>query len=179
MRKVLYIFGLLTDADVEWLAGAGQRRWVEPGAVLIHEGKAVDSVILVLDGELVVQVKGVGEVARLGVGEVVGEMSYVDTAPPSATVAAASRTLALFIDKRALTRKLESDVAFGFRFYRALAVFLADRLRGADRRLKYGEAQSLEGEAVLEDELDIAILDTVSMAGERFHRLLRRLSGVA
>jgi CRP-like cAMP-binding protein len=176
MRKVLYIFGLLTDADVEWMARTGARRWCEPGTVLIHEGKAVDSMILVLEGELAVQVQGVGEVARLGAGEVVGEMSYVDPAPPSATVLAKVRTLALFIDKQALTRKLESDVAFGFRFYKALAVFLADRLRGADRRLRYGEAQSLEGDAVMADEIDLALLDSISLAGERFHRLLQQLS---
>jgi CRP/FNR family cyclic AMP-dependent transcriptional regulator len=176
MRKVLYIFGLLTDADIEWMARAGTRRWSEPGTVLIQEGRAVDSMILVLEGELIVTVRGADEVARLGVGEVVGEMSYVDPAPPSATVSTSARTLALFIDKQVLTRKLESDVAFGFRFYKALAVFLADRLRGASRRLSYGESQSLEGEAVMADELDLTLLDTVSLAGERFNRLLRQLS---
>jgi CRP/FNR family cyclic AMP-dependent transcriptional regulator len=176
MRKVLYIFGLLTDADVEWMAQTGVRRWVEPGEPLIHEGRPVDAVILVLEGELSVSVHGIGEVASLGVGEIVGEMSYVDAAPPSATVSAKVRTRALFIDKRTLTAKLESDVAFGFRFYRALAVFLADRLRGADRRLAYGEAQSLRGEAILEDELDLSILDNLSMAGERFNGLLKLLS---
>ena len=176
MRKVLYIFGLLTDADIEWMARAGTRRWSEPGTVLIREGHAVDSVILVLEGELVVSVGGLDVVARLGVGEVVGEMSYVDPAPPSATVSASVRTLALFIDKQALTRKLESDIGFGFRFYKALAVFLADRLRGADRRLSYGETHSLGGEAVMADELDLTLLDTLSLAGERFHRLLQQLS---
>ena len=81
MRKVLYIFGLLTDADVEWMAQTGTRRWVEAGEVLIQEGKPVDAVILLLDGELTVSVKGVGEISRLGVGEIVGELSYVDSPP--------------------------------------------------------------------------------------------------
>ena len=179
MRKVLYIFGLLTDGDVEWMARAGVRRWAEPGEVLIEEGRHVAWVILVLEGELVVSVRGVGEVAQLGAGEVVGEMSYVDSAPPSATVSAKERTLALFIDKADLTRKLESDMAFGFRFYRALAVFLADRLRGADRRLVDSTSPKLEGGAIMKDELDLAILDNLSMAGERFHRLLKRLSAPA
>jgi CRP-like cAMP-binding protein len=179
MRKVLYIFGLLTDADVEWMARTGARRWVEAGEALIHEGKHVDAMILVLDGELAVSVKGVGEVSRLGVGEVVGELSFVDSAPPSATVSASTRTLALFIDKRQLTQKLESDIAFGYRFYRALAVFLADRLRGADRRLAYGQTQSLRGEEIMEDELDLAILDNLSMAGERFNKMLKQLSAGA
>ena len=179
MKKVLYIFGLLTDTDVEWMADTGERRWVEPGAVLIEEGKPVAWLVLVLEGELAVSVAGIGEVARLGAGEVVGELSFVDTAPPSATVAARQRTLALFIDKADLLRKLEIDVAFGCRFYRALAVFLADRLRGADRRLVDARSGKLAGEAILQDELDLAILDNVSMAGERFQRLLKRLSAPA
>lgn len=177
MRKVLYIFGLLTDSDVEWMARSGARRWVRDGEVLIHEGKPIDSVVLLLEGEFAVAVKGIGEVRRLGVGEIVGEMSYVDSAPPSATVTARGKCLALFLDKEILSRKLEADVAFGCRFYRALAVFLADRFRGTERRLAYGGKQTLEDDDILKDELDIGILDNVSMAGDRFHRMLRMLSG--
>jgi CRP-like cAMP-binding protein len=177
MRKVLFIFGLLTDADVEWMAREGVRRWVEPGEVLIEEGRPVAWLVLVLEGELAVSVRGIGEIARMGAGDIVGEMSYVDSAPPSATVSAADRTLALFIDKQQLTRKMESDVGFGFRFYKALAVFLADRLRGADRRLSYKQTGALKGEAIMEDELDLTVLDNLSMAGERFHRMLKMLSG--
>jgi CRP-like cAMP-binding protein len=179
MRKVLYIFGLLTDADIDWMARTGQRRWAEPGEVVIEEGRPVAWLVLVLDGELAVSVKGVGEITQLGAGEVVGEMSFVDSAPPSATVTAKQRTLALFIDKAELSRKLESDMAFGYRFYRALAMFLADRLRGADRRLVEGPTASLSGEAMMKDELDLAILDNLSIAGERFHRLLKRLAAPA
>jgi CRP/FNR family cyclic AMP-dependent transcriptional regulator len=177
MRKVLYIFGLLTDSDVEWMSRTGKRRWVKPGETLIEEGKPVDSVIFLLEGEFLVTVKGIGEVDRLTAGEIVGEMSYVDSAPPSATVTARTRCFTLFIDKIALSARLEADTAFGSRFYRALAIFLADRLRKTVRRLGYGQKQHLEGEEILEDELDVAILDNVSMAGERFHRMLRMLSG--
>lgn len=173
MRKVLYIFGVLTDGDVEWLARHGERRWLEPGEVVIEEGRPAPSLILVLDGRLAVSVSGVGQVAELATGEVVGEMSFVDSAPPSATVSAADRTLALFIDKARLTRQLESDVGFGYRFYRALAIFLADRLRTSARRTV--GSGSLAGSEVLEHELDLAVLDNLSMAGERFHRLLKTL----
>ncbi len=177
MRKVLYIFGLLTDADIAWMACTGTRRFVEAGEIVIHEGVPVASVIFLLEGEFIVTAKGVGEVARLSTGEIVGEMSFVDSAPPSATVTAHGRCLALFIDKQALTEKLETDVSFGFRFFRALAVFLADRLRDTVRRLGYGQAGSLESEEILKDELDMTVLDNVSMAGDRFRRMLKLLGG--
>jgi hypothetical protein len=65
---------------------------------------------------------------------------------------------------------------FAARFYRALAIFLADRLRATTRRLGYGSVGDLDSETVLEDELDIGVLDAVSQAGDRFSRLLQRLA---
>lgn len=177
MRKVLYIFGLLTDADVEWIARTGVRRRVREGEVLIQEGRPVESVIFLLQGEFLVTAQAAGEVARLGVGEIVGEMSFVDSSPPSATVTAVGECLALFLDKEIVARKLEADVAFGCRFYRALAIFLADRLRGTVRRMGYGAVQDLDMQTLAKDELDLGILDTVSMAGDRFDRMLKTLVG--
>ena len=177
MRKVLYIFGLLTDADVEWIARTGVRRRVREGEVLIQEGRPIESVIFLLQGEFLVTAQAAGEVARLGVGEIVGEMSFVDSSPPSATVTAVGECLALFLDKEIVARKLEADVAFGCRFYRALAIFSADRLRGTVRRMGYGAAQDLDMQTLAKDELDLGILDTVSMAGDRFDRMLKTLVG--
>jgi CRP-like cAMP-binding protein len=177
MRKVLYIFGLLTDADVEWMARTGVRRRIADGEILIREGRPVGSVIFLLRGECVVTDRVVGELARLEVGEILGEMSFVDSALPSASVTAAGDGLALFLDKQALARKLEADPAFGCRFYRALAVFLADRLRGTVRRMGYGSALALDPETTEKDELDAGVLDVVSQAGERFDRMLKALVG--
>jgi CRP/FNR family transcriptional regulator, cyclic AMP receptor protein len=175
MRKVLYIFGLLTDSDIAWIAHVGVRRRVKSGEILIREGLPVESIIVVLQGELTVTAQAAGEIARLGVGEIVGEMSFVDSAPPSATVTAVSDGFVLFLDKEAMSRKLESDIAFGCRFYRALAVFLADRLRATVRRMGYGR-QDLQVQSIANDELDVGILDNVSMAGERFDRMLKMLA---
>ena len=177
MRKVLYIFGLLTDGDVEWIARTGVRRRVKKQEMLIQEGRPVEWLIFLLQGEFLVSAQGVGEIARLGAGEIIGEMSFVDSAPPSATVTAIGEGLALFLDKQAVSLKLETDLAFGCRFYRALAVFLADRLRGTVRRIGYGDVQDLNSEALAKDELDVGILDNVSMAGDRFDRMLKILIG--
>jgi len=72
LRKVLYIFGLLTDADIDWMARVGIRRRLKDGEILIEEGKPIDSIILLLEGQLSVAVRDVGPVARLGVGEITG-----------------------------------------------------------------------------------------------------------
>ena len=174
MRKVLYIFGLLTDGDAEWMARTGQKRHLVDGEVVIREGVPIDWIVLLLEGTLRVSAQGFGDIARVGVGEIVGEVSLVDSAPPSATVTAEGECLALFIDKARLKHKLDSDIAFGSRFYRALAVFLADRLR-ATRRLPSADGGLADEETVVEGELDRAILENVSNAGERFIRLLNIL----
>jgi CRP/FNR family cyclic AMP-dependent transcriptional regulator len=180
MRKVLYIFGILTDADVESMVRMGTRRRLEDGEVVIKEGEPADSVILLLEGEFLVTTKGSGQIARLGVGEIVGEMSLVDSAPPSATITAHGECLALFLEKTILMQKLENDVAFGCRFYRALAIFLADRLRAATSRAPSVDERGIADEtAILKDELDAGILDSISAAGERFDRVLKVLIGQA
>jgi CRP/FNR family transcriptional regulator, cyclic AMP receptor protein len=173
MRKVLYIFGLLSDADVEWMAKTGIRRRLRDGDVVIREGEIADSLIFLLEGELLVTTRKLGQIARMGIGEVVGEMSLVDSAPPSATITASGNGLALFLDKTTLMQKLDDDEGFGSRFYRALAAFLADRLR--DARRSSGNLALADETAISNDELDPGILDRVSTAGERFSRMLRTL----
>lgn len=176
MRKVLYILGLFDDSDIAWLAESGRKRRLEDGATLIREGEPVHTIYLVLDGRLRVEVADVGTVADLGVGEIVGEISFVDSAPPSATVVTDGATTVLELPRTALEQRLAADVGFGCRFYKALALFLADRLRNTVSRLGYGDAGTLDSAEPMADELDEQLLDSVSMAGEQFDQLIKQLS---
>lgn len=176
MRKALFILGQLSDEDVEWLARHGERRRLGDGEVIVHEGRPLDALFITLDGRLRVTLGSDREVARLGAGEVVGEIAFIDASPPSATVSAIGGAFVLSLPKAMIQRHLAEDARFAARFYRALAIFLADRLRATTRRLGYGSAGDLDSEAMLADELDMGVLDTVSQAGDRFTRLLQRLS---
>lgn len=176
MRRVLYLFGQLRDEDIDWLAKAGRLIEIQDGTVLIEQEKPIDSLFIVVDGALAVSVKGIGEVARLNNGDIVGEMSFVSSMLPSADVVALGRCAVFAIEKRLLSERLRSDSGFASRFYFAVAVFLADRLRGTIRRLGYGRSTEPEPE-LAEYEMDEAVLDRVSAAGvhfERFLGLLRR-----
>ncbi|HKD08848.1 MAG TPA: cyclic nucleotide-binding domain-containing protein [Bryobacteraceae bacterium] len=171
MRKALYFLGILNDSDIDWLMAAGNRREVSAGGTLIEEGRAIDSVYLVIDGAFSVRIKALGgrEVARLMSGEVVGEMSFVDRTPPSATVQATEHSFVLDIPRRRLNAKLAEDAGFAARFYRALSMFLAERLRAANA--------ALGGKTVADgaDEVDFDALDDISVAGTRFDWIQRRL----
>jgi CRP-like cAMP-binding protein len=172
MRKVLFMFGVLNDSDIEWMVRSGQRRTIRSGEVVIEEGVPIGSIILVLQGSMGVEIDGAGEIAQIEAGDIVGEMSLVDSAPPSATVVAKIEALALFLDKEILQQKLIGDAHFASRFYRALAIMLSDRLRATERRMAYGKGGDLANEnARLKDELDPEVLDHLAIAGERFDRL--------
>ena len=177
MRKALLFLGILNDNDVDWMMQAGSRQDVAAGTVLIQEGKTVSSMFLVLDGKLVVSTAATGtkQIARLMCGEMVGEMSFVDSRPPSASVTALEPSSVLAIPRQTLTRKLEQDVQFAARFYRAVATFLSDRLRATVGLLGYGEGRQLDDESQYADELDADALDNLSLAGARFDLLQRRL----
>ena len=179
MRKALYILGQLTDLDIDWLIDVGQRQTVSGGTTLIQQGQSISSVYLTLDGlfSVVDETQGGEEVARLGSGEILGEMSFIDTNPPVASVRALRESHILAIPRLVLQQKLEQDTAFAARFYRALAIFLSDRLRATMRRLGYGSPEDHIEEGILqEDELDPSVLGQVHQAGNRFEHILKRLA---
>lgn len=179
MRKVLYILGELSDSDVEWMIAHGRRERRAGGTILIQEGSPIEALYILLEGQLVVSAgaQQERELARLGAGEIVGEVSLVDLRPPSATVTVTDDALLLSIPRDVLNDKLQSDSDFAARFYRALAVFLAYRLRDTVAQLGYGEERQLIREDEKEeDELDFNVMDKMYLAGQRFDRILKRLA---
>ena len=173
MRKVLFIFSVLTDGDVEWLAQSGERMQLEPGTLLIPLGARVDNLYFVLEGRLAIKTKSGDPIALLESGEIIGEMSLVDPAPTTVSVEAVAQTTLLRLADAQVREKLASDLGFASRFYRALCVFLADRMRQTTQRMGYGTAADDE----TRDELNDDLLDNVHLAGARFERMLRRLAG--
>lgn len=175
MKNVLFILGQLTDLDADWLAACGRKEKLPAGASVITEGMPIDAISIVLDGELVVSLEAAHRnLGSLGPGEIVGEMSFIDASPPSATVKATTGCTVLKVPRDALNGKLQTDPAFAARFYRAIAMMLSDRLRAANA----GSGLPRAAGTLEEDELDPNFLDTVSAAGDRFGRLLRRLSSL-
>jgi CRP/FNR family cyclic AMP-dependent transcriptional regulator len=181
MRKVLFLFGQLNDDDVEWMLGAGTRRFVPAGETVIEQGVPVDAVFILLEGRLAVWLrprKGPErEIAQLQAGEIVGEMSFVDARTPSATVKALEDSTVFSISKTALNAKLAADSGFAARFYRALAIYLSTTVRERHRALGgSGVAEDEEDDEDNEaDELDANVLDGVYLAGERFDRMVKRV----
>lgn len=176
MRKVLYILGQLTDQDADWLSKTGRRVRIGTGETLIQPGIRMDQLFIVLDGELQVRSRSGKEIAKVGVGDILGEMSFVDDSPTSASVAAITDVQVLAIDRGTIKERLQSDTAFAARFYKAIAIFLADRMRNTLAHFGYGD--TVEDAGTLQpDELDGNVLDNLHLAGASFERMLRKLIG--
>lgn len=170
MRKALIVLGILDDSDIEWMIRVGTKRQVAAGATIIHEGKEISSLFIVLSGNMTVTAHGT-QVAMLSVGEVVGEMSLIDARPPSATVTAAEESVVLAIPRDAIDERLHADVGFAARLYRALAVFLSSRLRTTVSNLGFGGKSRLDESVHDEDEIPMDLLDNITLAGIRFTHL--------
>jgi CRP/FNR family transcriptional regulator, cyclic AMP receptor protein len=175
MRKALYMLGVLDDVDIEWLAEHGTVEHLHAGTVLINEGEPVSSLYIVLEGHLRVTAgrKNPVRIAHLLPGEIVGEISLIDSRPPAASVTAEEDSQVFAISREMLTAKLARDHGFAERFYLAIARFLADRLWVTVGRFGYGSPQQDADIDALKD----SSLDDISLAAVRFDAFLKRLRG--
>jgi len=176
MRKALYFLGILDDRDMDWMIRHGKKVTVPAGTCLIEQGQATEWLYFVLDGAFVVYTATAPRIAVLKAGEVLGEISFVDSRPPVASVRAEIESKVGAIPRTVLTKKLQEDVAFAARFYQSVAVFLADRLRTTTGSLGAQEPQ-LDESIEDQDELATHLMANISMAGLRFSEMQRRSWG--
>lgn len=180
MQNVLFILEELTDDDIDWMIARGSRQEIAAETTLIQQGQAVDALYILLGGTLSVSIANPAgeekEITRLSTGEVVGEISFVDALPPSATVKAITDCLVLAISSEELATKLQLDIGFSSRFYRAMALLLATRLRGTVNQLGYSKIAGANQQQEL-GQLEPFTSGELVLAKARFDWLLLRLRG--
>jgi hypothetical protein len=76
----------------------------------------------------------------------------------------------LSIDRATLNRKIEADPPFAARLFRAIAMFLAIRMRSTVARFGYGGIRSTAPE-----EIDTDLMEKLHLAAARFDRMLKEL----
>ena len=128
----------LTDQDRDWILNSGLERQVITNTQIIEQGERLEKVFIVLDGVLSVFTEECPQhdLATVGLGEFVGELSFIEGSAATASVRAKENSLLLEIPSDQLTQKLESDDSFSARFHVALAKLMAKRLRNNARRLQ-------------------------------------------
>jgi histidine ammonia-lyase len=159
-----YVLGLLTDEDVDWIVARGVHRDFAAGDVAVREGDPTPSLMLVLEGEMLARssLPALPNERRVK-GDIVGVMGVIDGGASPWTVEVLAPTVVLELDGPELWSKLELDVGFAARFYRAIAVIVTGRSR---------LTRPMGGE-----ELDVphALHVNTYLASDRMRRLLRRV----
>lgn len=173
MKRVLFFLGQLNDRDVEWMLFNGSKLELETGDRLINKGEFIDSLYIVLSGQLAVCTNSNHNesIAKLEAGEIVGEMSFLESRPPSVSVIVSEPSVVYQISRKVIDSRLATNMEFRSNFYYALALFLSNRLRKTTDQLGYGNPEE-------EDMIDTNVLDGVAKAGSRFGQILNRFAEV-
>ena len=179
----------LNNSDINWLLATGRRQDLAAGTELVRAGQPLDCLHILIEGSLVSTVPQVDnnplarafaalddgqsagvEIARLSSGEIVGEMSLINMRLPATTVTARERSQILSVPLLQLEAKLESDISFAARFYRAIAILLSDKLKTIIARLgrsKLAPDTSIKDVLFIFGDLNDSDLDWFIEAGDR------------
>ena len=183
MRQVLLFFAVLQDQDIDFLIRKGQVQVMSTGDSVLLQGESVAYFSLILSGQLTIEVANEMEasvVDMIGAGEILGELALLEDLPASASVVARQRSYLLSLEKAELCGILREQRGFARRFYEALAVVLADRIRNTLYQRGVSVVSFQQGEATRfgDDEINFETLDRSAIAAARFDWLRRRVSQV-
>lgn len=136
------LFVGLPDAELDKIVAAGETIDAKPGIVLLREKEDCSEIFVVLDGEVEVFLpkteKRLSRVvlARLGAGSVIGEFSFVDDEPASATAVTIEPSRLFRISHSALLSLLQQgDAGTVEKIYRNLLRTLVKKLRAGTQDL--------------------------------------------
>lgn len=117
----------LSDADLTTVIKAGRHLHLPADWALISEKTPADKAYLIVDGEVSVR-RGGQEVARLGPGDVIGEVSIVEHKLRTASVVSLTPLEVVHFTRESVEELIEKVPAFG----EAIRATAAERL-DADR----------------------------------------------
>lgn len=204
LQEVSLIFGELRDSDVDWFLQKGKLETFPANTVLIQSGEQVENIYILLQGVMNVSVseqkknrlnsifallesddntssapveREIGHISR---GEIVGEIAVLESHRSYCTIKTLENCSVLVISRQQMILKLQQDVGMASRFYRVIAKLMSGRVQGMISRLGFGKTSYSQGEALsqdttYEDEIDLDVMDNLTLGGARFDWMLRRL----
>jgi Cyclic nucleotide-binding domain len=101
-------FASLTREQLAQLVKAGSWRTFEPGTQVTREGEPVRELVLICDGQVVVESQG-RTITHLHGGSLVGELALVSGNPASATVTVERITRAFILEMERLRNLIQTD----------------------------------------------------------------------
>ncbi|MEM7383894.1 MAG: Crp/Fnr family transcriptional regulator [Verrucomicrobiota bacterium] len=128
--------GILQELDskvLRRLSAVGRLETLDPGACITLQGERHHGLSVIIKGRLKVSCHAHGDVvdlAELGPGHTVGEMSLLDPQPSSANVCVVEESALLWtVDGEAFHQVVDADPELGCAVFRMLAKEMGRRLR--------------------------------------------------
>lgn len=175
----------LSNSDINWMIATGRKKEVPAGTILVQQGKALDTLYIILDGTFTITVSQATnnpldqafaamedsetlgrEIARVSSGEIVGEIPFINVRAAATTVEAIEKSVVISISRQQLRAKLQQDIGFASRFYRAIAILLSDRITQLGRN-KLVPGQTLRDMLFVLGELNDSDIDWMIATGTR------------
>jgi len=133
------LFRYFTEEERKQIEALADIRVIKAGEPLIHAQENDSRVFTIEEGHLDIVVPRQGRmatVARVGPGDVLGEVSFIDDSPRTVTVQAGDETvLVRSWDKKSLSEALAHDPQLLAKFAVAMCELLVERLRDTARRV--------------------------------------------
>lgn len=142
----IYLFNDFLPNELEKLGALGVVKTYNQNDTIFEEGDRARSMFVVRAGTVTVRRAGEKQdvnLIQLGPGTHLGEMPFVNDEPRSASVVALERSELLEIGYDDLRSYLDKNPATAVKFYRALAHFLAGRLRATTIDLSFSRSKNL------------------------------------
>jgi CRP/FNR family cyclic AMP-dependent transcriptional regulator len=132
------LFHGLNPENVQTLLKGSQRNFYAKGEVLIEAGSTDHNLFIILKGKARITVNTQGEeptdLAEVGIGETLGEISLLIDAPHSATVTAVEPMEVLKFTRLSLAAIMAVNPELAAKLWHRLAQFLGNRLRDTNMR---------------------------------------------
>jgi len=128
----------LDDGGRRAIDDAGANHWAQPGEILIQQGDASETVLIIEEGVLEVYIDSPGvqknaPLAYLGRGDIIGELGVLNSCARSATIRAVNDVHYRCLDKEAFLDLMETVPGLGL----YMSYLLAERLAHTTSNLVY------------------------------------------
>jgi CRP/FNR family cyclic AMP-dependent transcriptional regulator len=125
----------LTENDMALLRSIATRQTFKPREIIIAVNSKPKALYILTAGSATVELVRGKSIARLGRGDICGEMAFLENSMASATVAAEAGAEADVLALPEVERIFALYPHLQARFYKSLAVLLSQRLRATSSRL--------------------------------------------
>ena len=133
------LFSGLSDEALAFLGENAAVESFEKDEIVARQGSAADHFVIVIEGELVVEVPAIAgpvlEITRLGPGHVFGWSWLIHPFQWHFNARADTALRVLDFDGRAILRRCEDDPVFGYALFKRFSSLMGRRLEAAQRKM--------------------------------------------